>query len=410
MIHRAIKMQNARINHSINYAKVSFLSIYNETYTEEYETISGPKQDDCAPKNIDLDLNASTKTSSKKRKVEPKNHKCPEIGCKARFSRPYRLKNHISTHHGVTGNTYKCSFEDCNKTYSSQSHLKRHEISAHLGEEDESSEVLCDEENCGLIFSNKYNLKKHIARIHADLRFECPTCSEKFRRKSHFNAHKVEVHNQEAPYKCSHCPQTFVQFHQYRKHESRHKSYKCDCDEIFGRWTEYLKHKKTSCSLPKTQYTCAICNKTFNLKQNLAEHCLRVHLPDSRSEVFKCSYLDCNRSYQYKKNLNFHIKTFHNKIVDCHKCTVENCGKVLKSRKNLKQHLRLCHTDKPLKEKVRKKPRNKEASKLRIIVSESVTEKSLPDSKIGNNVSLQSGHSIFNEENQTPPEAEAELS
>ncbi|ERL84088.1 zinc finger protein 266 [Dendroctonus ponderosae] len=318
----------------------------------------GLKQGDGAPQKNDFDLIASPETSSKKRRVELKKHECPEIGCSAKFSRPYRLKNHILTHHGDAGKPYKCTFEDCSKTYSSQSHLKRHEIAAHLGEDVESTEVLCEEENCGLIFSNKYNLKKHIARIHADLPFECHTCSEKFRRKSQLNVHKVEIHTEEAPYNCKDCPKTFVQFHQYQKHQRSHKNYKCDCDEIFSRWTEYLKHKKTSCSLPKTQYTCAICNKTFSLKQNLAEHCLHVHLPDSRSEVFKCSYIDCNRSYHYKKNLDFHIKKFHSQIVDYHKCTVEKCGKVLKSKKNLKQHLRLCHSDKPLTEKVRRKPRN----------------------------------------------------
>ncbi|ENN73222.1 hypothetical protein YQE_10119, partial [Dendroctonus ponderosae] len=205
----------------------------------------GLKQGDGAPQKNDFDLIASPETSSKKRRVELKKHECPEIGCSAKFSRPYRLKNHILTHHGDAGKPYKCTFEDCSKTYSSQSHLKRHEIAAHLGEDVELTEVLCEEENCGLIFSNKYNLKKHIGRIHADLPFECHTCSEKFRRKSQLNVHKVEIHTEEAPYNCKDCPKTFVQFHQYQKHQRSHKNYKCDCDEIFSRWTEYLKHKKT---------------------------------------------------------------------------------------------------------------------------------------------------------------------
>lgn len=73
---------------------------------------------------------------------------------------------------------------------------------------------------------------------------------------------------------------------------------------------------------------------------------MNVHLRDSQTEDFQCPYLDCSKKYKYKKNLTFHIKTFHEKTFSYVKCTHEGCETTLNSKKNLKQHVKIVHGEK----------------------------------------------------------------
>ncbi|XP_066255500.1 transcription factor IIIA-like [Euwallacea similis] len=314
------------------------------------------------------DLSSSETEAPKKHstKKDSKSHKCPEPECKAVFSRPYRLKNHIASCHNKI-NLFKCPFDDCNKSYSSQSHLKRHKHTAHNAEANCSlKEIICDFDGCGLVCANKYSLKKHILHKHVNLPFDCSICKEKFRRKSYLNAHQIECHDKPAPYRCEKCSQSFSHYHMYHKHVTRHKTYNCDCGSSFEKWSQYIKHKKVECTCPKAEHICSICKKKFTAKQHLKEHSLKVHVQDSQNDNFICPYLDCKRSYKYKKNLTSHIKTFHDKIFEYFKCPQDKCEAVLKTKKTLKQHLRLCHSVKPLKEKPRRKPRKDKGSKKKI--------------------------------------------
>ncbi|CAG9767791.1 unnamed protein product [Ceutorhynchus assimilis] len=334
-------------------------------------------------------------------KFEPKNsakqrngaHKCSQ--CKAVFTRPYRLKNHVASQH-LNLKPFKCNDSGCDKTYTNSSHLKRHKITAHSQENDNSKEVICGEEGCGSIFINKYNLQKHILRIHQQQKYKCLLCDEVFQRKSQLNAHKVEIHNVEAPYKCSECDKSFVQLHLYHKHKKAHKTYKCDCEKSFPRWTEYLKHKNCECTLKQSEHECSICNKLFISRENLTQHVLKIHVQDSNDDNYKCAYLDCNRSYKYKKNLDFHMKTVHEKIFEYIKCTYENCEAVLKSKRILKNHLRIMHSKK-LREKKPRKPRKDKGLKkgfrsmasqlsgIKVIHNDTIKGSSVVSEKLDNN-------------------------
>ncbi|KAL1502664.1 hypothetical protein ABEB36_007777 [Hypothenemus hampei] len=326
------------------------------------ENIFEESATDCEQK-LDINNSINSELPAKKPKIDKKTHKCPYTDCEVIFTRPYRLKNHISTHHEGQP-AFKCDFEGCNKSYSNQSHLKRHTIMVHVGDLEQNNEVVCVEEGCRRILANKYSLKKHILRTHGKPHFQCQLCEEKFHKKNQLNIHKSEVHNESsALYECSKCNQTFAQQYLFKKHIARHKTYKCDCEATFHKWSEYLKHKSSSCPCPKTQHICVICKKVFTAKQNLTQHCLKLHLQDSQIDEFKCPYLDCKRSYKYKRNLTVHIKTSHEKIENLYKCTEKECGVIFKSCKGLKQHVRSEHKEKPLKLRAKRKPKKKSIQK-----------------------------------------------
>ncbi|KAF7285543.1 hypothetical protein GWI33_010540 [Rhynchophorus ferrugineus] len=292
------------------------------------------------------------------KKVTVKLHKCQEPNCDASFTKPSRLKDHhVSKHLGLA--SYKCSYQDCPKSYTSSSHLKRHVVTAHIEEGIPTpKEVICDESNCGKCFSNKYSLQKHKKRFHCSdsLLFKCTQCNQGFKKKSLLNSHMVTAHGAEGLYKCDQCSLSFVLYHAFMKHKKNHKTYQCDCGEEFQRWTKLCEHKRAFCQEKAKEYKCVICEKIFLRKQALTEHSL-VHIEDSQLEIFRCPYLNCNKSYKYKKNLLFHIKTYHQKFFDRIECPKEGCEVVLKSNKNLKQHLRVCHNKLPEKQRKSRKPR-----------------------------------------------------
>ncbi|XP_030759766.1 zinc finger protein 836-like isoform X2 [Sitophilus oryzae] len=302
-----------------------------------------------------------------KQEEKCKPYKCTEPNCNAAFMRPSRLHNHQLTHLAIR--PYACDYPNCNKSYTSQSHLKRHEIISHLSPQPPPiTEVACTVEGCRKYLANKDSLKKHIRVVHSDkrLQFVCTDCPKRFKTITQLHFHMIG-HGKDVPYKCDKCDIRFIEYHLFLRHKRNHKVYVCDCEKSFDRFALYRKHKTLDCELKSNvEHKCTVCDKRFIQKQHLTQHTLMVHADDSEIETFKCSYLNCNKEYKYKKNLMVHTKTFHEKIFNRVQC--QECGKVLKSNKNLKQHLRICGL--PPKEKRLHKPRKDKGIPRKSIASE----------------------------------------
>lgn len=142
-----------------------------------------------------------------------KIHFCHFDGCKASFSRPYKLDFHIKKHNGEVIFTwvyffelpinlfqkpFTCSVDGCSKSYTTPSHLKRHNITAHE-KTSQDKEILC--KICGISCSNKYNFKKHFSAHHAsDLPYKCSQCTKEFKKKKQLLEHMC-IHSGEHPYR-----------------------------------------------------------------------------------------------------------------------------------------------------------------------------------------------------------------
>ena len=131
---------------------------------------------------------------------------------------------------------------------------------------------------------------------------------------------------------------------------------RCDlCDKTFEKWSLLRTHKARD---HLKSLKCQACSKELPSQRALKSHLSNEH-SEERS-VFVCPKKMCNRLYFYEKNLQHHIKTYHDgKRLPC---TFEGCHEKFVSRGTRKRHLKLAHTGekKPPKQKCNKprKPRH----------------------------------------------------
>ncbi|CAG2108618.1 unnamed protein product, partial [Medioppia subpectinata] len=158
---------------------------------------------------------------------------------------------HKPTHSG--GKQFVCDFNDCHKSFTTNSNLFQHKSYVHLNER----KFKCNEKNCG----------------------------KKFQCSSHLNSHK-RIHSREKPFVCD--------------FNDCHKSYKTNSD--------LLKHKnRVHLNERKFKSNEKNCGKKFNTNSDLNQH-KRTH---SGEKQFVCDFNDCKKSYKLKGDLKKHINSIH---------------------------------------------------------------------------------------------------
>ncbi|CAH0669214.1 unnamed protein product [Spodoptera exigua] len=308
---------------------------------------------------------------------QKKIYYCSYPGCASYFDRPYRLAQHFLAHNNIR--PFPCKQPNCNKAYTSKSHLDRHINSVH-GPQEKDVVYNCSE--CSKTFANRQNLKRHLNTVHA-IQFTCDECKMTFKKKNQLTAHMYQ-HTGIKAFKCDLCPDTFVSLYLKKRHMRYHKTYKCeDCDLVFNHWSKYQKHKKSEhvqnySSTPQQLkslkslfesnvtvihpkfnlflpggaerrmfpspsagedaevFVCNECKRTFKERVHMVRH-LKTHGQKTITKTFPCPYEDCPRFYSRKSNLKQHILVNHMKMY--HKCTI--CQAELSTKAKLNYHMQL---------------------------------------------------------------------
>ena len=158
----------------------------------------------------------------------------------------------------------------CNKTFSQESTLKKHQQERH------SKSEKYDCKSCNQAFSFQENLQKHESYFHTALKIKCGYCKTKLEDLEKLQTHVLKNHT------CEPCNKTFP-----------HRGYLSQHVKAF-----HDKEKK---------YACKFCNKTYPWRASLFGHIKSVHEKIS----FSCEF--CNKPFTSKGYLKKHVKFFHDK-------------------------------------------------------------------------------------------------
>ncbi|XP_064417030.1 zinc finger protein 692-like isoform X2 [Latimeria chalumnae] len=142
----------------------------------------------------------------------------------------------------------RCPFPDCGKIISNPQYLKRHIKYQHEATKTYACSIL----GCGRIFRFKTQVEEH-ERLHSDQRdYICEFCGRLFKRDKNLMVHR-RIHTGEKPLQCEICGFTCRQKASLNWHMKKH-----DAESTY-------------------QFSCDICGKKFEKRDNVSAHKSKSH-------------------------------------------------------------------------------------------------------------------------------------
>ncbi|XP_062553330.1 transcription factor grauzone-like isoform X2 [Armigeres subalbatus] len=199
--------------------------------------------------------------------------------------------------------------------------------------------------------------------------YRCDICDKSYKNKVYLSIHRIKLHGKEEdrPFKCDRCKQSFAKNYQLRAHMITHEKAQCPiCDRLMASKMALATHITNMHSDKDRKLICDTCGKEFLNKtcfeRHVKEHqgievhpmmqcqicnkwlkgerCLQKHLRYTHYETEQVHTCDiCHQNYPNSRALWSHKKVVH--VEEKFEC--EFCGKRFKRAVNLKEH-RTIHT------------------------------------------------------------------
>ncbi|KAK6630240.1 hypothetical protein RUM43_014939 [Polyplax serrata] len=213
---------------------------------------------------------------TEQKQEKSKGFRCSYQNCNKSYSSIHHLKVHLRVHTG--DRPFRCSVEGCNKAFSTGFGLKTH-FRTHNGERP----YTCNHANCEKGFKTSGDLQKHIRTHTGERPFLCPipNCGRSFTTCNICKVH-VRTHTGERPYKCTYpnCDKTFASVTNQRNHMRIHsgeKPYVCSVEKCGRRFTEYSSLYKHNMVHRQQPHLCLICGKSYRQASGLMIHTKTAH-------------------------------------------------------------------------------------------------------------------------------------
>ncbi|PNY24943.1 Transcription factor IIIA [Tolypocladium capitatum] len=287
---------------------------------------------------------------------------CTWPGCPKTFNRPARLRDHLNSH--TNSRPFKCTYDDCDKDYIEDKHLKQHIKAVHTHDR----KYVCQREGCGKTFVTGTRLKRHQAVHEGADRFRCQDCGQSFRKKETLHKHVRKEHEDKKAFECSEpgCHDEFDSKPALKRHcEKTHGEIKFWCGECglttaeggtehrVGFTTELLLQQH----LKQEHQNCIFCEykslSRWELEQHIEMHHSGKTVEDRKTHA--CPYDGCEKKFTKRSNLNVHIRTAHEGFrfacgeVDLSGPDFEGwsndrgCGGKFSTKVRLEDHIRFIH-------------------------------------------------------------------
>ncbi|ODA80120.1 hypothetical protein RJ55_03078 [Drechmeria coniospora] len=243
---------------------------------------------------------------------------CTWPGCPKSFNRPARLRDHLNSH--TNSRPFRCPYDDCDKDYIEDKHLKQHVKAAHTHDR----KYICHRDGCTKSFVTGTRLKRHQAVHDGADRFRCQTCGQSFRKKETLHKHVRKDHLHKPAFECPEpaCQAAFDSKPALKRHrEKLHGPIKFWCLECgskaeedgtgnrVGFTTELLLQQH----LKQEHQNCIFCDFKSSSKWDL-EHHVEMHHSGKTVEDRKthaCTHPGCGKRFTKRSNLNTHVRTAH---------------------------------------------------------------------------------------------------
>lgn len=272
-------------------------------------------------------------------------YKCDIPDCHYIAFRPKLLLDHKNSHFGLR--PYKCTQNDCNKTFSMFRNMRSHQRLCH----NDNKPVKCEWPECGAQMTSKSRLKTHMRKHTGEKPFVCEwtNCDYKTTQSVNLQHHMNSKHTKQRPYKCTFkgCNADFVYPGSLHTHiigvHTERKKFECDwpgCEARHKHYKSYYAHKLShedikpfKCDWPACDYStrrpellrnhkfvhtgernylCSwpACDKRFKTQKALKEH-LMIHKDDKR---YACKWPGCEYRCVSSGNIYKHYNVHHKKL------------------------------------------------------------------------------------------------
>ncbi|XP_034103533.1 zinc finger protein 160 [Drosophila albomicans] len=172
--------------------------------------------------------------------------------CGRGFYKMSLYEAHMQKHRGEQ--PYKCTFDECGKTYA-----RANLLTAHLREVHQNSARIyaCLEPNCNKVYTAARSLNYHIRRGHrkeeSSAAHICDKCGKSYGRRAHLTRHQwVHKSKGERKFECSYCTQRFYTNQNMKDHLQRRHSH-------------------------KPALRCRRCGRIFESRAALSNHTMKKH-------------------------------------------------------------------------------------------------------------------------------------